>query len=458
MNVSSDTIVALSSPPPDGIAPRAILRLSGPAAWEAARTVLPGMPLRTGFHGGLAMPLLDAELPAAAGLLFKGPRSFTGEDIAELHIPGSPALIAAAGDTLLRVPGLRQATAGEFSARAFFNGKIDLTEAEGIAATIHATDQLERRAAASLRKGDLFQEITRLTESLANTLALLEAGIDFTEEEDVHFVEPAAVHAALRDLIASCDRLLHESVRVDRLHAPPTIVFIGAPNVGKSSLINVLTGQDRSIVSPIAGTTRDMLVAILHTAHGDMRLLDVPGTEKALDELRKRMMAARHAALLEADLIVEVIDAADPAAYEPSDVREFPAALLRVYNKSDIAGPAPFAAGETAGSIPLETHRVSARTAEGIDLLRRTLVDQARRRTSLAQRTLALNQRHRVLIKSARTDLLLARQTLEDAGLRNPELIALSLRLALDDLGRITGAISPDEILGRIFSTFCIGK
>ncbi|HVS72219.1 MAG TPA: GTPase [Phycisphaerae bacterium] len=458
MNVSSDTIVALSSPPPAGDAPRAILRLSGPAAWTAAQALLPGLPPRVGFHGELALPLLHPTLPAATTLLFQGPRSFTGEDIAELHLPGSPALIAAVSDALLAVAGVRPATAGEFSARAFFNGKIDLTEAEGIAATIHATDQVERRAAASLRRGDLHKKIENLANNVANLLALVEAGIDFSDEEGVSFIDVPAIRAQLEGIHWKLGVLLAHSLRVDRILAVPTIVFIGKPNVGKSSLINALAGVDRSISSPIAGTTRDVLAVTMHTERGDIRLLDVPGEESPTDELRQKMMAAREQALLESDLIVEVwVDPEKVIVGYWALLMASP--YLAVQNKIDLLPP-EILATRTREYLSMPHNYVSAKAGWHIAELREHLVERVTHRRPASAEAPALNQRHRAILHRSVQDMFEAATLVaHDTGpVSHPELLASHLRHALDLLGQITGTISPDEILGRIFSTFCIGK
>ena len=188
----TDTIIASSSAPSGGV--RGIVRLSGAEAWRLAGAVVQiSGPLGAGYHGPVALPLLNARAKVAAVLLFKGPRSFTGEDVAEIQLPNSPAVLRACIDAILECGqgAVRLAGPGEFSARAFFNGKIDLTEAEGIAATINATTQVELRAAAGLREGSLHREIARLTEKVADILALIEAGIDFADEEDISFVSAA---------------------------------------------------------------------------------------------------------------------------------------------------------------------------------------------------------------------------------------------------------------------------
>ena len=445
-----DTSLAVSSPQ-GGAGVRAIVRLSGPDAWTLARRVTdlpaetaPGWrPTRLSV-GGLSLP--------AAALLFRGPRSFTGQDVAELHVANSPALVGMLIETLLRAGGagagrVRLAEPGEFTARAFFNGKMDLTEAEGIAATINAGNETQLRAAARLRQGDLHRWIARLAGELADLLALIEAGIDFADEEEIRLVDAGRVREALARLSGEIHGQLGAAVRIDRLALPPTIVFIGKPNVGKSSLINALSASERSIVSPIPGTTRDMLAANMAGPRGEVRLLDAPGAEAPTDELRRKMMDARAGALLDADLIAEVLDAPGPA---PSG-DDCGTPRVTIWNKADLfAGPVP-------GARPWQV--VSAKTGRGIAELRAALATRVAQDQTADASRLALNHRHRVLLQEAGRRLHAAGALAGGAaGARQPELLAAELRQALDALGRITGAISPDEVLGRIFSQFCIGK
>ncbi len=446
-----DTIVAVSSPPPQpgtcGV--RAIVRLSGPGAWGLARAVTDLAEDAAPGWRTVRLSLNDLSLPAAA-LLFRGPRSFTGQDIAELHVPNAPALLALLIDALLaagaaQIIPARLAEPGEFTARAFFNGKMDLTQAEGIAATINAGNQSQLRAAASLRQGDLHRWTAALADELGNLLALVEAGIDFADEEGIHFVEAERLHAALARLCWELHAQLGAAIRIDRLALPPTIVFIGRPNVGKSSLINALSATDRSLVSPIAGTTRDMLAAHLPTPRGDIRLLDVPGEEAPTDDLRQKMQAARDNALLDADLVVEVLD--EPRAV--ATTADLATPRITIWNKSDrFPQPIPHAA-------PWQV--VSAKTGHHIPQLRAALIAQITHAQPAGESRLVLNHRHRALLHDA-AHRLHAAAALVDNHAAHPELLAAELRQALDLLGQITGTISPDEVLGRIFSQFCIGK
>lgn len=456
--ILDDTIVAVSSPQGVG-GIRAIVRLSGPGAWAVAGRLCEAA---NGFAPGwrnVRLKIADLTV-AGALLLFRAPRSFTGQDVAELHIPNSPALVALLLESLLAAgqssAAVRLAEPGEFTARAFFNGKMDLTQAEGIAATINAGNAAQLRAAASLRQGDLHRWSHALADELGNLLALVEAGIDFSDEEGISFVALERLQADLTRLCQDIAEKLAAAVRIDRLALPPTIVFVGKPNVGKSSLINALSGTQRSLVSPVAGTTRDMLSATLSGPRGEVRLLDVPGEEAPTDELRQKMMQARENALLDADLIVEVLDhpAAIPAAHE------FTAPHVTIWNKADLF-PKHAPSAPALPAAPADWQIVSAKTGLHLPELRAALL--ARLTAADASEPggasrLVLNHRHRALLQDSAHRLHAALALLCHHASPPAELLATELRQALDLLGQITGTISPDQVLGRIFSQFCIGK
>ena len=389
----TDTILAISSPPPSGRGVRGILRLSGPDAWRLAQQAinLPESP-GIGWHAPLSFSLWNTGVPCAV-LLFRGPRSFTGQDIAELHLPNSPAILRASLHALIQTAGnagiaARLAEPGEFSARAFFNGKIDLTRAEGIAATISAANQTELRAATSLREGDLHKQIEALAGRVADALALIEAGIDFADEEGIRFIERSDLASRLDAMIATINEVLASCVRIDQLTAPPTVAFVGKPNVGKSSLINALAGIERSIVSPIAGTTRDILPVMMHTPAGVIRLLDMPGEEPPEDELREKMMAARAAALLDVDLVLEIHAANEPAG-ETGATEGHGTRSIVIRNKSDLLTSPPHPGDEPWRSV-------SAKTGRNIAELRQAIAGIVMRRDSLGAGRIVLNpHRHR---------------------------------------------------------------
>ncbi len=448
---SNDTIVAISSPA--GAALRGIIRLSGPRSWAIAQSVLrPLSAIRP--YCWIDAWLGDIALPVGL-MLVQAPRSFTGQDIAELHIPGSPALLAMTMDRLL-ASGTRQAEGGEFSARAFLNGKLDLTEAEGIAATISARSDHQLRAAASLRHGSLHRWVRRQADNLADILALVEAGIDFSDEPGVSFIGLDQLQQRLEDVSRAMQGLEERAVSWEALAAMPTVVLLGRPNVGKSSLLNALSGQQRAIVSPVSGTTRDALSVELSEASRSVRLVDAAGVETDLTPMADLMNDARRQTLLRADVILLVIDHTDTESTLqalPVEVQDIHVWKIIVRNKSDLSGGLRCA----PPTIALPWINVAAKTGDSLPALRAMLFEYAHRQAPVAEDCLTLNGRHQLLLRQARSALERAEKILASSR-QFPELLAADLRAALDDLGAISGTISSDDVLGRIFSSFCIGK
>lgn len=468
-----DTIAAISSA--SGPAARMILRLSGPeAAAIAARSVDLQAPPPPASATRVRIAIRGFTF---AGWLyyFRSPRSYSGEDLIEFHIPGNPLLAKLLLEELLRA-GARAAEPGEFTARAYFNERLDLTEAEGVAATIAASNEQELAAARRLFSGELARRVAPAVEALAGTLALLEVGIDFSDE-DVSFLSAPELIARIDAVDAMLAALLGESTRFERLSHEPTVVLVGRPNAGKSTLLNALAGHDRAVVSPVAGTTRDALSAEIALSRGIIRLIDIAGLEeqspsaRAGEEIDAKMRDHAMRALQEADWLLLVRDITDsrppiPLPREPD---------LLVLSKADLprAFPSPDASGlkkmqenvhsfvpqATDGSMtprqisPENTIRVSAPTGEGLGALRSAL-ESLCFGASAGASGLALTVRHVQAVEDARAAL--ARSRLASSA--GPEYVAQDLREALDALGQITGRISSDDLLGRIFSAFCIGK
>ena len=448
---TNDTIAAISSSA--GPAERGIIRLSGAMSWTIVQSVLRPVP-ETIPNFWINAWLMDIALPAGL-ICFKAPRSFTGQDVAELHIPGSPALLGMMLEKIL-ANGARQAEAGEFSARAFLNGKLDLTEAEGIAATISARSYHQLRAAASLRHGRLHQWVQQRADELADTLALVEAGIDFSDEPGVSFIPSDQLQQRLEALSGAIQSLESRSVSWEALPAMPTVVLLGRPNVGKSSLLNALSGQDRAMVSPVAGTTRDAISIELSDLSRTVRLVDAAGVEDQNTAMANLMNDARRQTLLRADLILLVLDNADTAGTLRTlldEVKDANVWKIMVRNKSDLSGG--LRAPPAEQSSPWMN--VAAKTGMNLPALRDMIFDYAHRQAPMADDCLTLNNRHQQLLRQARSALRRAEDILKTSG-QFPELLAADLRAALNDLGSISGAIGSDEILGRIFGSFCIGK
>jgi tRNA modification GTPase len=344
--------------------------------------------------------------------------------------------------------GARHAEPGEFTARAYFNGRLDLTQAEGVAATIGAHSQRELRAARQLLGGELARRLRPVMDDVAQELALIEVGIDFADE-DVTFLSAEQVRERCGGATAALDALLAESARFERLSHEPRIVLVGRPNAGKSTLLNALAGAERAVVSEVAGTTRDALWADVRLARGVVRVVDVAGIEEgsgvrvqgsAEGDIARQMREQAMREVATADLVVLVEDVS--ARTERPELARTPD--LTVRTKLDLV---PSFEVEQAACA------VSAETGAGMEALRAHL-DQLAFGPTAAGTGLALNARHVNLITQAKEAL--ARAT--DAIPAGPELVALELRDVLDALGGVLGRLSPDDLLGKIFSTFCIGK
>jgi tRNA modification GTPase len=435
---SGETIAAISSAVGSGA--RIIVRVSGPESVSVARSIAPRW---EPAHGSaIHTPLSFANLECPGWLYtFRSPRSYTGEDLIEFHLPGSPVLAKLLLDEFL-ARGVRLAEPGEFTARGYFAGKLSLTQAEGVAAAIAAGNEQELQAARQLLAGELARRLAPTMELIAQTLALIEVGIDFSEDE-VTFLPMQEILRRFEQIDSHLTQLLEDTSRFEALAHEPTIVLVGRPNAGKSTLMNVLTGRRRAVVSEIAGTTRDVLTAELDLEHGRAQLIDVAGIDSDVkNPIEESMQEYARRAIETADRVVLVHDAAD--LREPIAVgRSFD---LIVDSKSDLRG-----VGELTrpGRIA-----VSAVTGEGMAELRGALDRLVFGREGSGV-SLALNRRHVAAVEDARKAIDRAGECTQDNA---AELIALELREALDALGGILGAVTPDDVLGRIFLSFCIGK
>lgn len=443
----TDTIVAISSAPHP--AARVIVRLSGQRAMPIACTLFAAEAV---LEGGAAtrQTLLISRMRVAGWVyFFKGPRSSTGEDLIELHLPGSPLIAARTLEALLAA-GARAAGPGEFTARAFFNGKLDLAQAEGVAAMIAAQDADSLRAARALAAGELSRRVEPVVGGLTRTLALVEAGIDFVDE-DITFLPAQELRAQIEAADEELARLLDGARRTDAGGNRPTVLLAGRPNAGKSTLLNALARADRAVVSDESGTTRDALETTLRLPGGLVSLLDSPGLEAeaalpaagaGLEQLSRSVQRRARDEVARADFVVLVRDATD----ELPACELFRDPDLVVLSKSDLL------AGASVDRAGLDGVLVCAQTGEG-------LADLIGRLDSLVfarhgSGTLALATRHVRALRDARAALAAAREQPP----ATPELAALELREALDALGSITGAVTPDDVLAQVFAAFCIGK
>ncbi len=429
-----DTIVALASPP--GRSPRALIRISGPASHPLLTSKCEATPtLQLGaarFHvtDQLSLPILY--------VIGRGPRTYTGEDSAELLIPGNPALIDRVLAALIREPGIRLATPGEFTARAYLNGKLTLDQAEGVAASVAAQTSEQLTAARDLLSGATGARYHAWSHELATLLALVEAGIDFADQEDVVAIAPADLDRRIHALLSAMEAQ-HGGPSESR-HSLPRIVLAGTPNAGKSTLFNALLGHARTVVSPVAGTTRDAIEEILDLSRdapgaGQVLLVDLAGLDASSGgAIHNQAQSTAASAIQSADAVLHC----DPSGLFPALTTAAP--TIRVRTKADL--PASTTAAQT---IP-----VCALDGWNLSTLRRTIADVA---CSTNAATAVLPRHQRALEQTVIHLQEALTQTHASA-----EMTAGSLRLALDALGELTGRISPDEVIGRIFSTFCIGK
>lgn len=458
--MTQDTIFAPSTAP--GRAGVAVVRISGPEA-GAALAALGGSqlpPPRVAVLRRLFDPADGRALDRGLVLWFPRPASFTGEDVGEFHLHGGRAVVAAVLDALSGVPGLRPAEAGEFTRRAFDNGKLDLSAVEGLADLIDADTEAQRRQALRQMEGGLARRSGAWAARLTRVLAHAEAAIDFVEEEIPADLQDLAL-ADLAEISAEIGAVLNDGHRGERLREGLSVVILGAPNAGKSSLLNALAQREAAIVSETAGTTRDVVEVhldlggypvILADTAGLREIAEHEGGQAAIERAgiaRARERAARaDVQLLMVDLTVA---AKDPAQLDA--VRAlFDHRSLLLLNKADRCDPAAVArlCEDVKDCDPLV---VSAKQGTGLDHLLARLVERAERGLDGAEEGAGITRlRHRRALEDCREAL----ERAQAAPL--PELTAEELRLAVRALGRITGRVDVEDLLDIVFSEFCIGK
>ncbi|TDH61638.1 tRNA uridine-5-carboxymethylaminomethyl(34) synthesis GTPase MnmE [Dankookia rubra] len=434
------TIFALASGA--GRAAVALLRLSGSGTAGVVAALAGGLPPpRRASLRRLRDPRTAELLDQALVLWFPGPASYTGEDSAELHLHGGPAVIAGVAEALVSA-GARPAEPGEFTRRAFLNGRMDLTAAEGIADLVAAETVAQRRQALRQAEGALATLYGGWTARLTALLARQEAFIEFEDEDLPTGLDDAVAlgSAALRAEIAAH---LADAGRGERLREGLLVAILGAPNAGKSSLLNALAGREAAIVSARAGTTRDVVEVRLDLAGVPVTLADTAGLREAADEIEAEGVRRACRRAEEADLVIAVF-AADQAP-DGATLAWVTHAALVLANKLDLA-PAPTAIG---GVVPLG---ISVRTGAGLDALRIRLAEEAGARAGLAAEATLTRPRHRAALTEAAGWLA----ELDTASL--PELRAEALRAALRAIGRITGRVGVEAVLDAVFGEFCIGK
>jgi tRNA modification GTPase len=426
-----------------------VIRISGPQSHAIAENLCKKHLTPRYAHYARFLDEHGETIDDGIALYFKAPASYTGEDVVELQAHGSPAVLRLLLDRCCAL-GAKQARAGEFSERAFLNGKLDLAQAEAVADLIAAADVRAARAARRSLDGVFSKRVDALAAALLRLRVHVEAAIDFADEP-LDTLGGAALHAGLIQADANLAALLREAERGQKLRDGLHAVIIGPPNAGKSSLMNALAGSDRAIVSDIAGTTRDLLRETVRVDGLELTLVDTAGLRTGGDAIEREGMRRAETELGRADLAIVVLDARDVdcgRAAVAAAIEGVPQRLW-LFNKADlIDGPPPSPRpGEDALSV-------SARTGAGLDALHTRLAALASGGEG-TEGTFSARARQVDALRRAQSELVAARQWLEQGAL---ELAAEALRAAHDALGEITGRVAPDDLLGHIFSTFCIGK
>lgn len=447
MKRTHDTIVAAATPPGRGGV--AIVRVSGPLVFDITQKILHRLPKpRYAFFS----PFYDESNQAideGLALLFPHPNSFTGEDVLELHCHGGPIVV----DQLLKrvvALGARLAKSGEFSEQAFLNDKLDLAQAEAIADLIDATSHQAARSAMRSLQGEFSKKIHAVVTAVIHLRMYVEAAIDFVEEE-INFLADQQVENQLASIMQTVAEIQASAVQGSLLRDGITVVIAGQPNVGKSSLLNQLSGKDIAIVTDIPGTTRDVLREYISIDGMPMHIIDTAGLRESDDPVEQEGIRRARDQIAQADLVLQVVDNSQKnfsekhLAVVPRHIKK-----ITVINKIDLTGEAPSIQQNTDLIVSL-----SAKTGEGMALLKKLIMDSVGFEAT-TEGTFSARRRHLDALSRAQTFLQNAHHELHvnKAG----ELLAEELRQAQLALSEITGEFTSDDLLGKIFSSFCIGK
>ena len=447
----TDTIVAPATPP--GRGGIGIVRVSGPKVPEIAAVLLGDLPPARIARFARFLDAAQEPIDAGLALFFPAPHSYTGEHVLELHGHGGPAVLEAVVARVLDL-GARRAQPGEFTLRAFLNEKVDLAQAEAIADLIDAGSREAARAAMRSLQGEFSAMVHGLTEAVIDVRTYVEAAIDFPEEE-VDFLADRQLHERFRTLSDHFEAIERSARQGALLRDGMTVVLAGRPNAGKSSLLNRLAGYDAAIVTPIPGTTRDIVRERIDIDGMPLHVLDTAGLRDGADEVEAEGIRRAHEQMRRADRVLFVIDLLnDPHAAAFTEERDrlppdVPVTL--VLNKSDLAAGIPLA--DTVAGPPRVA--ISALTGEGIERLRAHLKDCVGF-TSIDTGTVSARRRHLDALHRARGMVAEAERRLRER--RSGELLAEDLRAAQQALSEITGEFTSEDLLGRIFGRFCIGK
>ncbi|NOJ25508.1 tRNA uridine-5-carboxymethylaminomethyl(34) synthesis GTPase MnmE [Vibrio coralliilyticus] len=453
--MTTETIVAQATAPGRGGV--GIIRVSGPLAAKVASEVT-GKDLRPRYAEYLSFTAQDGtQLDQGIALYFPNPNSFTGEDVLELQGHGGPVVMDMLIKRILQIPGIRTARPGEFSERAFLNDKLDLAQAEAIADLIDASSEQAAKSALKSLQGAFSNRIQTLVESLIHLRIYVEAAIDFPEEE-IDFLADGKVSADLQTIIDNLTAVRKEATQGAIMREGMKVVIAGRPNAGKSSLLNALSGKESAIVTDIAGTTRDVLREHIHIDGMPLHIIDTAGLRDASDEVEKIGIERAWEEIEQADRVLFMVDgtttdATDPKEIWPDFVDRLPSniGMTVIRNKVDQTN-------ETLGICHVNDPtliRLSARTGQGVESLR-THLKECMGFAGGHEGGFMARRRHLEALEKAAEHLDIGQQQLE--GYMAGEILAEELRIAQQHLNEITGEFSSDDLLGRIFSSFCIGK
>lgn len=453
--LQQDTIIAPSTPP--GISAIAVIRLSGNGALEITESVFRGkklseQPSHTLHHGWIVDGKKNIDEVVVG--IFRSPHSYTGEDIAEISCHGSPFIVQSITDLLVE-KGARMAKPGEFTQRAFLNGKLDLSQAEAVADLIASNSEASHNAAMNHMRGGFSQKIKELRQQLVDFAALVELELDFSEE-DVEFANRNQLRELISHLTSHVAHLMDSFKLGNVIKNGVNVVIAGRPNAGKSTLLNRLLNEERAIVSEIPGTTRDTIEEILNIDGILFRLIDTAGIREAQDAIEKIGVEKTFEKIKQSGILIYVFDVSSVKKEEVMQdlkmLRHEKTSLILVGNKTDLIQDAALASFR----FDTEVIFISSKSGHHLHRIKESLISKVVEKQIQSEDTVVTNARHHEA-------LLRSKQALDDVskGLDSKisgELLALDIRRALDALGEITGSVVTDDILDSVFTRFCIGK
>lgn len=446
---SSDTIAAIATP--SGKGGVAIVRVSGPASLDIAQQLLGRKPKKRLAH---YLPFIDIDgsiIDTGIALFFQSPNSFTGEDILELQGHGGPVVM----DMLLKrvlVAGARLAAPGEFTERAYLNNKIDLAQAEAVADLIESSTEQAAKSAQRSLQGLFSSQIHKLVEELIKIRLYIEAAIDFVDEE-IDFLADGVIETRIQQLIKQLELIQHSAKQGALLRDGMTVVIAGRPNAGKSSLLNALAGYEAAIVTEVEGTTRDVLRERIQIDGMPLHIIDTAGLRESSDRVEQEGIRRAHEEIKKADRILLIIDDREHEEKLDDLLTTLPQKIkiTRIYNKTDLTGRAV----EIKETVSGTEIALSAKNGDGMAELHNHL-KACMGFESGTDDVFIARRRHLDAIK--RADVAVKESLIQLKEFKAGELAAEELKLAQDALSEITGEFSSDDLLGRIFSSFCIGK